>query len=934
MKISALLFFLITILRVSAVQTEIVYLSGKGSDDAQTWEFFCTAGRNSGVWTTIPVPSCWEVQGFGTYDYGVEFLPSARLPKRPPPPEEQGLYRREFTVPTEWRGQAVRIVFDGVLTDTEVKINGRLAGAVHQGGFYRFYYDISDQLNYGSANILEVTVSKRSANSSVNDAERYADYWNFGGIFRPVWLEVRPTTAIERVAIDARADGSFAANVFLTGRPADGELTLQLENLAGVPFGPAVTMPLSAAADQTTLWAQFFKPDLWSAETPHLYQARFSLRINGREVHEITERFGFRTFELRPGDGLYLNGQKIRLKGVNRGSLDPDKGRTLSSRLMLQDVMLMKAANINAVRCSHYPPDAAFLDFCDEAGLYVLNELGGWHGHYDPATGKKLVAEMVARDVNHPSVIGWDNGNEGGSNAELDAEFDRLDPQQRPVLHPWEPSFRGLNTQHYREYDETKKFAAGPDVFLPTEFLHGLFDGGSGAGLDDYWKILGEAPRAAGGFLWAWSEEAVVRSDLDGRIDANRDLGPDGLVGPHGEKSGSYNAVRDIWSPVQIDLAALPADFTGELAVRNRYDFLNLNTVTFEWRLMKFAPPGALLFHRTMLAFGRLAGPDIGARADGKINLALPADWRAGDVLYLTAINARQQEVGSWAWRWQSGAAAIGTAFELQDPVKIEESATQITVTVGRNTVHFDRATGRLSSLARDDHPVSLGNGPRLVAYRRTKRVLEPVASPFGRLISLSAEKPGNTAVITARYDSGVRETRWTVQPDGDVRLDYSFDGPGVVDLLGIDFDYPEEKMKSKEWFGGGPYRVWQNRLKGALLARWDTPYNDPIPGVNWDGPEFKGWFSQWEWMAFTSTEGRFAMLNDGGHSFVGAYAPRDGKNNPVIVLPRLGLGAYQVIPAIGTKQSEPSNLGPQGQPHTITGPVRGSLLIRLLDQP
>jgi hypothetical protein len=264
--------------------------------------------------------------------------------------------------------------------------------------------------------------------------------------------------------------------------------------------------------------------------------------------------------------------------------------------------------------------------------------------------------------VNHPSVIAWDNGNEGGSNPELDDEFARYDPQRRPVLHPWELSFRGLNTQHYREFAETQKFAGGPDIFLPTEFLHGLFDGGSGAGLDDYWKILGEAPHAAGGFLWAWSEEAVVRSDLGGRLDANRDLGPDGLVGPHGEKSGSFNAIREIWCPVQIETGPLPADFTGELAVRNRHDFLNLNAITFEWRLMKFSPPGALLFHRTLLASGRVPGPDVAARTDGKLSLPLPPDWREADVLYLTAIDSRQRELYTWAWRWKTGAAVIGSA--------------------------------------------------------------------------------------------------------------------------------------------------------------------------------------------------------------------------------------------------------------------------------
>lgn len=921
--------------------TETLYLSGTGSHDAVPWDFFCTGGRNSGVWTKIAVPSCWEQQGFGTYDYGVEFRPSKRLATQPRVPDEQGIYRREFTVPAAWKGRVVRLVFDGVLTDTAVKLNGQSVGEVHQGGFYQFRYDITDQLRFDAPNLLEVTVSKHSANASVNTAERMGDYWNFGGIFRPVRLEALPPQFIDRVAIDAKADGAFRLDVFLGGNlPAGNEVVAQVKTLAGDPVGTPLRAAVPSGAHQVTLRAQIPAPATWTAETPNLYRVDVTLHAGtfAPSGHTLTQRFGFRTFELRRGDGLYLNGRKIVLKGVNRHSFWPETGRTLSPERHREDIRLMKEANMNAVRMSHYPPDAEFLDLCDEAGLYVLDELSGWQGHYDTPTGRRLIAQMVARDVNHPSILFWDNGNEGGWNTENDDEFAKHDPQSRPVLHPGPLSppfaFRGMNTRHYREYDETAKFTDGPDIFMPTEFLHGLFDGGHGAGLDDFWPLMSEKPHAAGGFLWSWVDEAVARTDENGRLDARRDLAPDGMLGPHHEKEGSFYAVREIWSPVQIPLRELPADFAGTLLVHNRYDFLNLSTVTFEWRLMKFAPPGAPLFHRTVLALGRLAGPDVAARADGELKLALPADWREADALLLTATDSHQRELWTWSWRWKSGAAAIGIAQETQSPVTLAQDGAEIVVTAGRNTVRFSRTTGRLLALERDAHPVSLGNGPRLVAYRRHERVLQPVAPASGRLVNLQAKMEGTSAVVTAAYDAGVRAARWSIAPNGDVRLDYEFDGPGLVDLLGIDFDYPEEKMQSKEWFGDGPYRVWANRLKGGSLWRWDTEYNDTIPGLTWQLPEFKGWFARWVWMAFTTTEGRFALLNDGGAPYVGAYSPRDGKNNPVLTLPRLGLGVYQVIPAIGTKGSLPSNLGPQGQPHDVTGPVKGSLVLRLLDQP
>ena len=928
--------------------TENLFLSGRGSDDAQPWDFYCTAGRNSGVWTKIPVPSCWEPQGFGAYDYGVELRPSKRMPLMPPAPAEQGLYRREFTVPAEWRGRVVRLVFEGVLTDTEVKLNGQSVGPVHQGGFYQFNYDITERLRFDAANLLEVTVSKRSANASVNTAERIGDYWNFGGIFRPVRLEALPAQFIDRVAIDARADGVFRADVFLGGAlPAGTEVGVQIKTLAGEPVGPPVTLagaPVgqratlapAVASAPVTLRLQVAAPATWSAETPHLYLAEFNLRAGagGAVTHTLTQRFGFRTFELRAGDGLYVNGSKITLKGICRHSFRPETGRTLSLALNREDVRLLKEANMNAVRMSHYPPDAEFLDLCDEAGLYVLDELAGWQGCYDTPTGRRLIGQVIARDVNHPSILFWDNGNEGGENIENDDEFAKHDPQGRPVLHPWALSFRNMNTYHYREYADTLKYVEGPDIFMPTEFLHGLFDGGMGAGLEDYWALMGEKPHAAGGFLWVLADEAVARSDEGGRLDARRDLAPDGLVGPHGEKEGSFNAVRDIWSPVQVPLRQLADEFTGTLPVRNRYDHLSLEGVTFEWRLMKFAPPGALLHHRTLLAHGRFQGPALAPRTDGELKIPLPADWRDADVLYLAALDSRQREIWTWSWRWKHGAAAIGNALALKEAVALTETVGEVVFTSGRNTARFSKSTGLLAGLERDGRPVSLSQGPRLTAYRRVARSMVPVVMLPGKLLSFDTRREGDAVVATASYDGAFRQVRWTVTPDGDVRLDYEFNGPGLVDILGVDFHYPEEKMKSKEWLGGGPYRVWANRLRGVQLARWENDYNDPIPGVSWAYPEFKGWFSGWEWMAFATTEGRFAFINNGGQPYAGVYSPRDGKNNPVLALPRLGLGVYQVIPAIGTKMSMPDAIGPQGQPQNITGPVKGSLVIRLLDLP
>ena len=205
MKLVCLLILSFLSLSVYSQNTESLMLSGSGLGNTVTWDFYCSGGMNSGKWSQIEVPSQWELQGFGEYTYGRWYKKKGVKN----PSMETGLYRHTFKIPKTWKGKQVSIVFEGVMTDAEVKVNSQLADEMHQGGFYRFSYDITDKLEYGKKNELEVKVWKHSANKSVNAAERRADWWLFGGIYRPVYLEAKPKTNIERIAVDASADGFY-----------------------------------------------------------------------------------------------------------------------------------------------------------------------------------------------------------------------------------------------------------------------------------------------------------------------------------------------------------------------------------------------------------------------------------------------------------------------------------------------------------------------------------------------------------------------------------------------------------------------------------------------------------------------------------------------------------------------------------------------------
>jgi hypothetical protein len=939
-RIYHLLLMLFVSLSISAQITEIQYLSGKGYDDATDWEFFCTEGQNSGKWTTIKVPSCWELQGFGTYQYGMPFYGKANPPGIA---NEQGKYKLRFKLPEKWKNRIIRIVFEGVMTDCEAIINERSCVKLHQGAFYRFKSDITDRVFFGNKeNLLEVTVHKESANPSVNLAERRADYWNFGGIFRPVFIEALPPLFIDRTAIDADAGGNFRADVFLgsaISKPA--KIRLEFTDADGNSLSKQTDFLIATGSDKTIIQSKLNNIKNWTPETPNLYYAKFSLMEGDKILHTVKERFGFRTIEVRSGDGLYINGQRVNIRGVNRHSFRPETGRTLNKQANYDDVKLIKEMNMNAVRLSHYPPDSDFLNACDELGLYVMNELGGWHGKYDTNVGKKLVREMVVRDVNHPSIIWWSNGNEGGHNLELDSEFEMLDPQKRPVLHP-QKNYGGFETMHYRSYGEMQEYMRQPEIFMPTEFLHGLYDGGLGAGLEDYWQIMRNHPRCIGGFLWVFADEGVLRTDLNGKIDNVGNYGADGIVGPHHEKEGSFYTVKQIWSPIQIT-AILPDDFDVNLSIENRYDFTNTKDCRFVWTLKSFNNR-----QEKIIRFGEVKGQNINPHASGTLKLNLPNNWKEADALYVTAYSPFNEEL--WTWdRILNTSETQKNSIKKTVNLSAKENNEQFILTAGTTTLIFSKKTGELLSVKANNKDIAFGNGPRFVAARRGDRSMDGYynhndsearskervyldISGKNALTGFNLEVKTDSIVVVSDYSGNMQQARWVIAADGSIRLDYTYRYDGLVELMGVKFDYPENQVKAKRWLGKGPYRVWQNRIQGTQFGIWENDYNDPIPGESFVYPEFKGYFDQWEWIDIQTTEGVIGIKNATGNPFLGIYTPRDGRDALLYTLPESGIAFLEVIPAVRNKVNATDLIGPSSQAKWVKGLQKGSIYFYFTD--
>lgn len=927
-----------------SVTTERQYLSGTGCDDMVEWDFMCTDGNNSGTWSKIGVPSCWELQGFGTYQYGMKFYGKA-FPEGVA--DEKGMYKYEFELPESWRGKQIELVFEASMTDTDVLINGRKAGSKHQGAFYRFIYDVSDRVFFGpkKKNVLEVTVAKESENAGVNLAERRADYWNFGGIWRPVFMQARPALNLKHIAIDAQANGDFTADCTLSMPVAGGKITTVIKDKSGKKVGESVTKLRQGAGD-AKVSVKVPKPATWSAETPNMYKAEFTLAdAKGKVLHKETKKFGFRTIEVRESDGLYINGQKVNIRGVNRHSFRPESGRTLSYAKNLEDVELIKSMNMNAVRLSHYPADPEFYEICDSLGLYVMDELSGWHGKHETINGQKLVKEMVERDVNYPSIIWWSNGNEKGWNDELNDEFHKYDPQKRPVLHP-QGNFGGFETMHYRSYGESQNYMRLPEIFMPTEFLHGLYDGGHGAGLYDYWEMMRNNPKCAGGFLWVLADEGVKRVDMDGFIDNCGNYGADGIVGPHHEKEGSYWTIKEVWCPIQIMNKTIGREFNGVLNVENRYDFTNLNGCSLKWRQVELPSAGSSAGAKT-IAEGTVKFGNIPPRESGTVTI--PKLKAGADALELTVVDNYGRDLFTWSHPIVGSKSTTATATVASEGTAPTwaETDSELTVTANGRTYHFSKKDGQLKGVDVKGRHIPLTDGPRVIVAKRSDRSMDGFYNhddkqaekkktqytefeDLGKFTGITAEKVGNDVVVNSNYKLGnFDRATWTIAPDGSAALDFTYNFSGVIDLMGVKFDFPEEKVISKRWVGNGPYRVWQNRLHGPQYGLWENDYNDPIPAESFTYPEFKGYFANVNWMDIKTEDGTIGIVNETPGSYIGVYEPRDGRDHILYQLPKTGISVMEVIPPVRNKVNTTDLIGPSSQPKWVDGQRTGRIHLR-----
>ena len=897
-----------------------VYLSGEDAATAVLWEFKIDEGRNSGFWTTIPVPSNWEMEGFGYYLYGMDKVED-RL---------SGIadYRHTFDF-TKVSNKRYFIIFQGSMTDTKVKLNGKEVG-LHQGGHTEFKFEITNQLQNGS-NLLEVNVNHDSSNESINAAERFADYWLFSGIFRPVYIQEVANQFIERVAIDAQMSGDFKMQVFTNGADKKQSITAQLYDANANKIGKSFKAKVGDG-EFTMLTSQFNDISFWSHEFPNLYSVKIELSDKKGVVHTFEQKFGFRTFEVRDHDGFYLNGKRILLKGASMHSFRPETGRTLSKTDMEENLEIMKDMNFNFVRSSCYPADSHFYDLCDSKGLLVLSELSGWWRPLDKEVGPKILKELVVRDVNHPSIILWGNGNHIAHTPEFDPLFAKWDIQNRrplkneakanDIFANYNPEWDIVNTTYYPDYVTAKKNLFEMNhVYMPNEVLHALYDGGGAANLKTYWDMFEKSKVGGGMTIWALFDEGMMRNDMGYTVDNQGNKAPDGIVGSHGEKKGSSDAVREIWSPVVIANDRIDEDFKGSLNIHNKFSFVNLNQCKINWKLVDFANPDASSNGYRIVASGIVAVESIKAGDQGVLNINLPKSYIKNDALVIEVFDNQ----GRFVYDKRLPITKSKNTFRASSKIPFTQDSTNtFKFTRGKIILQFDENSGILISVLDKGKATSLANFPFLTFKADVAKLTNETTKAAKAIVS----KKGDVFVIEAKNTKGFDYIKWLLKPNGEIVLDYGYTlKSGKYHYAGIGIEVAAEDVNRKRWLGEGPWRIYNNRTEGGLLDVYAIDKKVNKPGQIYNGPEFEGCFAPWNWAVFYLNNNLNVGFKNRTDVTLGLLKPVNGDNPKKATWhypEQEGFFFFDVISAVGSKWKPAKVFGPDAQPVLIDKQITG----------
>ncbi len=860
--------------------------------DERPIDFYKTT-FDASSWKTIPVPSCWEMLGYGTPIYTNVTYP---IKNQPPfirgqegytvlnEPNAVGSYRRTIKVPAEWKGREIYLHFNGLYSAAYVWVNGQKVGYT-QGPNNDAEFDVTSYLKLGKENLVCVEVYRWSDGSYIEDQ----DMFRMSGIHRDVYFEARQKLHVQDVKLSSAMEEPY--------RRAKLNIDIALQNLSKKAANARIDVELVGPSGKTiqtanlqvtgmkkgiqprNLQFEVQNPELWSAEKPNLYTVNIAV---GGDIY--TQKYGFRKIENRDGR-VFINGKRIMFKGVNRHDTHPVYGKAVPVESMIEDVLMMKRNNINTVRTCHYPNDPRMYALLDYYGIYTMDEADvECHGNHSLSKTPSWQAQyidrqvrMVLRDRNHPSVIFWSMGNESGGGDNFVACKKAIQELDDRLIH-----YEGMNpvadmdSRMYPRMDNMIKQDQEADKqnrpFFLCEYAHAM--GNSIGNLQEYWDYIEfKSQRMIGGCIWDWVDQSLCKWGEPttnmyygggfGDYPNDQDFCCNGIVTADRHATPKLQEVKKVYQYIDFRMTD-----EGKIRIRNRYCFQNLNAYNLKFELLRD---------------GRSISNVITSMRDvlpgDSIDMDIPVKVPDMEGMYHLNLSLELKEATVWADAGhvvareqillRDGKPTISAAATTAGTFSVKED-NQICVTGESFTFAVSKQTGAVTELAYNGKPVIIAgdkmpfgnmtfNGYRSISNDRRNNFKSDIVSP---MVTLRQE--GNKAIITVRYDvkSGRDgqttvpvETTYTVNSNGSIAVESSFGNESNKDFsrLGL-ITALEPRLGNVQWLGRGPHENYPDRKTSAFMGIWDGT----VEGMaeEYERPQSMGERCDVQWVTFTDNNG------------------------------------------------------------------------------
>lgn len=823
-------------------------------------------------WKDFPVPGLFELNGYGDATYkNIGYAWATQFDPNPPYISElnnyTGSYRRTFELPKNWKGKDVYFHVGSATSNLTLWVNGKYVG-YSEDSKVAAEFNISKYLKPGK-NLIAMQVMRWCDGSYFEDQ----DFWRFTGIAREVYLYARPKLHAADIRLNAALennyqDGVLNYKVSLKGGKTDVAITLcdkdgkQIAQATGAQG--VIKVP---------------KVNAWTAETPYLYKAYITLKNKQGAAEVIPQKVGFRNVEIKNAQ-LLVNGQPVLVKGADRHEMDPDGGYVVSLERMIQDIKIMKQLNINAVRTSHYPCDPRWYDLCDEYGIYITAEANlesHGMGYEEKSLAKfpEYILPHIERNegnvkplINHPSVIVWSLGNEGGYGINFEKAYDwvKACDKTRPAQYErgGYDSKTDIYCPMYIGYEESENYCKsnGTKPYIQCEYAHAM--GNSEGGFKEYWDLIRKYPKYQGGYIWDFVDQGLRdKSPVTGKeiftyggdygrypasdynFNCNGIIAPNRRLNPHAYEI--QYVLQNVW------IKDFDAE-NGSFNVYNENFFKNIDDLSLTATLFAngvklttvaipdtkgIAPQATKLVKSEALKSAIEKAEAEHATEEITINFAFASDG-SQPLVDKGQVMARQQIVLN-GYEFDKVDAPANTGSKIE----VEETNSYVKVSAERMSVTIGKKTGMIDYLDVDGEPMLKFRESMTPEFWRAptdndygaslQKKMRVWKNPQMNLKSFDKSESKDSVVLTANFEMPEVKAelmlRYRINAAGEVTVTEKMTTDKeakVADLFryGMQLQMPASFSKL-EYYGRGPEENYIDRHSSSFIGKYEANVKD-----------------------------------------------------------------------------------------------------------